>query len=184
MFATVALRSNVSKIQHANELFDAIVPTPFGALGIRTSGAVLSELVYLPGSYGEKAPQDAVAEETARQVERYCADADFPFDLPLAQLGSTFQRKVWDAIRAIPRGEVRTYGEVAKFVESMPRAVGQACGANYFPLVIPCHRVTGAAGLGGFAGSDDRNGFTLDVKRWLLAHEGHREYAWQQPTLL
>ncbi|TWI64276.1 methylated-DNA-[protein]-cysteine S-methyltransferase [Pseudoduganella lurida] len=172
------------QIQQPDDLFAAIVATPFGALGIRTGGSVVTELVYLPASFAEKAAQDPVAEQAAYQVLRYCDDADFRFDLPLAQVGSTFQRKVWDAIRAIPRGEVRTYGEVAKHVESMPRAVGQACGANYFPLVIPCHRVTGAQGLGGFAGSDDRNGFTLDVKRWLLAHEGHREYAWQQTTLL
>ncbi len=174
----------MTHIQQASELFAAIVPTPFGALGIRTGGAVVSELVYLSASHAEKAPADAVAEQAARQVRRYCEDPDFVFDLPLAQVGSAYQRKVWDAIRAIPRGEVRTYGEVAKFIGSMPRAVGQACGANYFPLVIPCHRVTGAQGLGGFAGSDDRNGFTLDVKRWLLAHEGHREYAWLQTTLL
>ena len=174
----------MTQIQQVSEMFAAIVPTPFGALGIRTAGAVVSELVYLPAKLGEKAPADAVAEQVACQVLRYCADPDFAFDLPLAQVGSTYQRKVWEAIRAIPRGEVRTYGEIAKFIGSMPRAVGQACGANYFPLVIPCHRVTGAQGLGGFAGSDDRNGFTLDVKRWLLAHEGHREYAWQQTTLL
>jgi methylated-DNA-[protein]-cysteine S-methyltransferase len=174
----------VTQIQQAADLFAAIVSTPFGALGIRTGGAVVSELVYLPAGFAEKAPEDAVAERAAVQVRRYCDDPDFAFDLPLAQVGSAFQRKVWDAIRAIPRGEARTYGEIAKFVGSMPRAVGQACGANYFPLVIPCHRVTGAQGLGGFAGSDDRNGFTLDVKRWLLAHEGHREYAWQQTTLI
>jgi len=174
----------VNKIQQPSDLFAAIVATPFGALGIRTGGAVVTELVYLPDSFGEKAAEDAVAEQAATQVLRYCDDPDFAFDLPLAQVGSEFQRKVWQAIGAIPRGEVRTYGEVAKFVGSMPRAVGQACGANYFPLVVPCHRVTGAQGLGGFAGSDDRNGFTLNVKRWLLAHEGLREYAWQQTTLI
>ncbi len=174
----------MSKIQQPSDLFAAIVATPFGALGIRTGGAVVAELVYLPDSFGAKAPTDTVAEQAAAQVLRYCDDPDFAFDLPLAPVGSEFQRKVWQAIGAIPRGEVRTYGEVAKFVGSMPRAVGQACGANYFPLVVPCHRVTGAQGLGGFAGSDDRNGFTLNVKRWLLAHEGLREYAWQQTTLI
>jgi methylated-DNA-[protein]-cysteine S-methyltransferase len=117
-------------------------------------------------------------------VQRYIEDADFVFDLPLARVGSEYQRKVWDAICGIPRGQVRTYGELAKHVGSVARAVGQACGANYFPLVIPCHRVTGTQGLGGFAGDDNQTGFTLGVKRWLLAHEGHREYAWQQTTLL
>jgi methylated-DNA-[protein]-cysteine S-methyltransferase len=62
--------------------------------------------------------------------------------------------------------------------------VGQACGANWFPIVVPCHRVTAAGGLGGFSNSDDPNGYLLGIKRWLLAHEGSSEYAWQQTTLL
>ncbi|MBB3120452.1 methylated-DNA--[protein]-cysteine S-methyltransferase [Pseudoduganella violacea] len=172
------------KTQQGSELFSAIIHVPFGALGIRTAGALVTELFYLPASYAEKAPQDALAERAARQVLAYCADPDSPFDLPLAQLGSEFQRRVWDTIRGIPRGQVRTYGELARHLGSAARAVGQACGANYFPLVIPCHRVTGANGLGGFAGDDNQQGFTLGVKRWLLAHEGHSEYAWQQTTLL
>jgi len=174
----------VNRIQQARELFSAIVQVPFGAMGIRTAGAVVTELFYLPAEYAEKAPADALAEKAAQQVLAYCADADYRFDLPLARLGSDFQRRVWDSICEIPRGEVRTYGELAKHLGSHPRAVGQACGANYFPLVVPCHRVTGAQGLGGFAGDDDQNGFTLGVKRWLLAHEGHKEYQWQQTTLL
>jgi methylated-DNA-[protein]-cysteine S-methyltransferase len=172
------------KIQQSSEIFNAIVATPFGAMGIRSSGALVTELVYLPAHYAEKDAQDAVAALAAEQILRYCADADFQFSLPLARVGSAFQRRVWDAIVSIPRGQVRTYGELAKFLESAPRAVGQACGANWFPLAVPCHRVTGANGLGGFAHNDDANGFHLNVKRWLLAHEGHSEYAWQQTTLL
>jgi methylated-DNA-[protein]-cysteine S-methyltransferase len=174
----------VNKIQQASDLFSAIIQVPFGAMGIRTAGGVVTELFYLPASQAEKAPTDALAEQAAQQVQAYCLDADYRFDLPLARLGSDFQRRVWDSICAIPRGQVRTYGELAKHLGSHARAIGQACGANYFPLVVPCHRVTGAQGLGGFAGSDDQNGFTLTVKRWLLAHEGHQEYAWQQTTLL
>ncbi|RDS98677.1 methylated-DNA--[protein]-cysteine S-methyltransferase, partial [Burkholderia contaminans] len=82
-----------------------------------------------------------------------------------------FQHRVWDVISDIPPGTVLTYGQVAKRIGSAPRAVGQACGANYFPLVIPCHRVVAAGGLGGFANHDD-NGYYQKVKRWLLAHEG------------
>jgi methylated-DNA-[protein]-cysteine S-methyltransferase len=83
---------------------------------------------------------------------------------------------VWTAISAIPRGDVRTYGAIAKAIRSAPRAVGQACGANWFPLVIPCHRVTASGGLGGFSHHDDETGFHLSVKRWLLAHEGVKGY--------
>jgi methylated-DNA-[protein]-cysteine S-methyltransferase len=171
--------------QQGSALFSAIVGTPFGAMGIRTEHERLRELVYLPPHYQEKAPGDAVAEQAAEQVARYVADPDFRFDLPLAELGSEFQRRVWDAIRAIPRGSVRTYGQVAKLLASHPRAVGQACGANWFPLVIPCHRVTASGGLGGFACSDDEHGFTLTVKRWLLRHEGAlpADVPWQQQSI-
>lgn len=170
--------------QQGSELFSAILAVPFGKFGIRTAGGLVTELYYLAPHFDEKSAQDPVAELAAAQVLRYCADPDFVFDLPLARAGSPFQHKVWDTISSIPRGSVRTYGEVARHIGSAPRAVGQACGANWFPLVIPCHRVTSASGLGGFARSDDQNGFLLGVKRWLLAHEGASEYAWQQTTLL
>lgn len=154
------------------ELFAAIVPAPFGAIGIRTDAGHISELVYLPPQFGEKAAQDAAAELGAVQVARYLADPDFAFDLPLSKVGSAFQQRVWAAIAAIPRGSVRTYGQVASTIGSAPRAVGQACGANWFPLVVPCHRVTASGGLGGFSNNDDEHGFHLGVKRWLLTHEG------------
>jgi methylated-DNA-[protein]-cysteine S-methyltransferase len=126
--------------------------------------------------FAAKAPADALAEITAAQIERYIADPDFIFSTPLPQVGSEFQRKVLRAISSIPRGEVRTYGAIARAIGSAPRAVGQACGANWFPLLIPCHRVTAAGGLGGFAHHDDETGFHLGVKRWLLAHEGVEAY--------
>lgn len=153
-------------------LFSAVVAAPFGAVGIRTEGGLVRELVYLPAGYREKAPTDKTAERAARQTESYLKQPDYRFDLPLAPAGTPFQRKVWDAISKIPRGEVLTYGTLAKVIRSAPRAVGQACGANWYPLVIPCHRVTAAGGLGGFSNHDEETGFHVGVKRWLLAHEG------------
>jgi methylated-DNA-[protein]-cysteine S-methyltransferase len=157
-------------------LFSAIVEAPFGAIGIRADAGVLRELVYLPPHYEGKAPVDPLSEQVAQQVARYLADPDFRFDLPLPEVGTAFQRKVWAAIAAVPRGQVLTYGQIAKLIRSAPRAVGQACGANWFPLVVPCHRVTASGGLGGFSNNDDENGFHLGVKRWLLAHEGVEGY--------
>lgn len=151
--------------------FSAIVEAGFGAVGIRTDNDTVCELVYLPPSYHEQASRDALAERAAQQVLRYLDDADFTFDLPLAVAGTAFQRKVWQAISTIPRGQVLTYGGIARQLRSAPRAVGQACGANWYPLVIPCHRVTASGGLGGFGNSDDEAGFHIAVKRWLLAHE-------------
>lgn len=161
---------------HSSDIFSAVVEAPFGAIGVRTEPGVLRELVYLPRHFREKAPADKLAERAARQVERYLAEPDFRFDLPLADVGTAFQHKVWAAISAIPRGEVVTYGQIAKLIRSAPRAVGQACGANWFPLIIPCHRVTASGGLGGFSNHDDETGFHVGVKRWLLAHEGVKEY--------
>lgn len=172
------------KIQQGSELFSAVAAFPFGNLGVRTANGVITELCYLPPGFAARAPQDAAAELALAQIGQYCADADYQFTLPLKQAGTEFQQKVWDALRSIPRGSTRTYGELAKHVGSVPRAVGQACGANWFPVVVPCHRVTAASGLGGFSNSDDPNGYLLGIKRWLLAHEGSSEYAWQQTTLL
>lgn len=166
-----------------SELFNAIVSAPFGAIGIRTQDGKVRELVYLPPSFGEKEAGDPVAQEAADQVSRYFADPDAGFDLPLCDAGTEFQRKVWSEISAIPRGRVETYGILAKRIASHPRAVGQACGANWFPLIIPCHRVTAAAGLGGFANHGDENGFHLSVKRWLLRHEGATASPWQQQSI-
>ena len=157
---------------------------PFGKVGIRTAAGLITELCYLPPHFEAKEAQDATAQLAVEQLQAYCENADYHFELPLKVAGTDFQKGVWDAISSIPRGSVRTHGELAKHVGSAPRAVGQACGANWFPIVVPCHRVTSAAGLGGFANSDDPNSYLLGIKRWLLAHEGSSEYAWQQTTLL
>lgn len=171
------------KTQQGSEIFSAIVAAPFGAIGIRTDAGRIRELVYLPPHFHEKDAADALAEEAVRQVRQYLADPDFQFNLPLMEAGSAFQQKVWAAISSIPRGSVRTYGHLAKHIGSAPRAVGQACGANWFPLIIPCHRVTAAGGLGGFSNHDDENGFHLSVKRWLLRHEGATDSPWQQQAI-
>jgi methylated-DNA-[protein]-cysteine S-methyltransferase len=163
-------------MQANSDIFSAICPAPFGAMGVRTDNGLLKELVYLPRHFQEKAPQDAVAEQAAEQLARYFSEPGFRFNLPLAPAGTAFQQRVWQVISDIPQGAVLTYGDVARRLRSAPRAVGQACGANWFPLVIPCHRVTAAGGLGGFANHDDETGFHLGVKRWLLAHEGVAGY--------
>lgn len=152
------------------------MPTPFGGIGIRTAAGVLVELVYLKPNFPEKSPTDPLAARTVRQLERYFANPWFRFKLPLADVGSVFQQRVWRAIEEIPVGRVLTYGDIARRIGSAPRAVGQACGANWFALLVPCHRVTAAGGLGGFSAHDDVEHFHLDVKRWLLRHEGVQGY--------
>lgn len=149
--------------------FDAILPTPAFAVGIRCNTDEITEVVYLVPC-AEIKSTSMLAKEAVRQLRAYLKDSAFEFSLPLAPAGTPFQRKVWQEIAAIPPGQVTTYGELAKAVQSAPRAVGGACGANPYPIVIPCHRVIATGGgLGGFA--RQRGGFLLDIKRWLLEHE-------------
>ncbi len=146
------------------------MPTAFAVLGIRTGSGRLIGIEYLPRSAAVLAPLDDLAAETCRQIERYLDDPEYRFDLPLAIEGTPFQRRVWEVIAAIPRGRTVTYREVAQQIDSAPRAVGGACGANRLPLVIPCHRVVATGGIGGFMHA--RGGQPLAIKRWLLTHEG------------
>jgi methylated-DNA-[protein]-cysteine S-methyltransferase len=152
-------------------MFNAVIEAPFGKIGIRLEGEALREIVYLPDSVANVEPSTPLAQLAVQQIEHYLERASATFDLPLADVGTAFQRRVWRAISDIPPGVVLTYGQLAKQIGSVPRAVGQACGANFFPIVIPCHRVVGSGGIGGFAhhGGD---GYYRNVKRWLLQHEG------------
>ncbi|HID49752.1 MAG TPA: methylated-DNA--[protein]-cysteine S-methyltransferase [Chromatiales bacterium] len=90
--------------------------------------------------------------------------------VPLRLAGTPFQQRVWHALQQIPPGEVRTYGDLARQLGSSPRAVGGACRRNPVPLLVPCHRVVAAQGIGGFAGH--AAGREVALKRWLLRREG------------
>ncbi len=150
--------------------FDAVIALPFGPFGIRAQEGAVRELVFLPPGTPLQDPRNATAGAAAHALREWIDDPDQPFPVPLAHRGTPFRERVWAAISAIPRGRTATYGALAAQLGSAPRAVGQACGANPFPLIVPCHRVTAASGLGGFANAHD--GWLLDVKRWLLAFEG------------
>jgi methylated-DNA-[protein]-cysteine S-methyltransferase len=153
--------------------YSAKLKTPFAVLGIRTGAGAVTGIEYLAASEHAQAPTDAIAERACRQLERYLADAQFRFTVPLAPKGTPFRRRVWDALTTIPIGESRTYGEMARKLATAPRAIGGACGANPIALVIPCHRVVGSQGaLGGFMGATE--GDPISIKRWLLQHEGYR----------
>ena len=149
--------------------YQAVVAAPGFAIGIRCDEQEVLALEYLEPR-AEESPRKALAAEVVRQLRAYLNDSGAAFSLPLRTSGTHFQRRVWEQIAAIPSHQTRTYGELAKALHNAPRAVGQACGANPFPLVVPCHRVIATGGgLGGFA--RQRGGFLLDVKRWLLVHE-------------
>jgi len=149
--------------------YQAVISAPICKLGIRCSEESLLGIEFLPANVRQAQPHNALAQEVGRQLEAYLGDAAFRFDLPLSFEGSEHQRKVWQLMCIIPRGQTLSYGELAAEIGSSARAVGQACGNNPIPVIIPCHRVVGKAGLGGFMHRADSG--ALDIKRWLLAHE-------------
>ena len=150
--------------------YQAKLKTPFGVLGIHCTTDVLTGIDFLPASEKPQRATNALAGTVCEQLQRYLENPDEQFTVQFELNGTPHQRKVWQAMLAIPRGQTRSYGELATELKSCAQAVGQACGTNPIPVIVPCHRVVGKTGLGGFM--RHANGASLDIKRWLLAHEG------------
>lgn len=140
------------------------VDTQFGCLGIEETNGAITQLVWNGRDKGEATP---LLIEAASQLTAYAEGRMQQFDLPLLVEGSEFQRQVCDLMFAIPFGETRTYGDIARDLGQSAQAVGQACGGNPIPVIIPCHRVLAANGLGGFSGQGG-----IESKVALLRHEG------------
>jgi len=150
-------------------MHDVTIDFPRMKVAVETCDDRVVAIRYLPLSSPGVHPRNALAEKALKQLECYREDPDATFDLPLLIEGSPFQKSVWGAMCAIPRGRTRTYGDLARELGAEARAVGQACGDNRLPIVIPCHRVVAANGIGGFSHATE--GYLIEVKRWLLAHE-------------
>lgn len=156
-----------------------LIETPIGRLGLHWRGDVLTGIDLDPPPTDHPPPSGCDTPRPprviTRQLDAYFRAPETHFDLPLAMNGTAFQQRVWALLRTIPVGRTRTYGEIARELGSAARAVGQACRANPCPIVVPCHRVVGQRGLGGFAG--DLTGRRLAIKRRLLEHEGVLRYS-------
>ncbi len=150
--------------------FQAVVDTPFTRLGIRCHEGRLCRIDFLDRETKLKSPEADDVVEVICQLERYFNNPKGRFDLPLSLGGTHFQRSVWQAMQQIPVGETRSYGQIALLLKSSPRAVGGACRVNPCPIVVPCHRIIAANGLGGFDGQ--LVGEKMAIKRGLLTHEG------------
>jgi len=148
----------------------AVIDLPVGRVRISANQQALTGIDYVTARVKLKTASTWITREAVRQLHHYVNDAAFGFDLPLQFEGSRFQNRVWQALRAIKPGKPLTYGGLAEKLDSGARAVGNACRQNPLPIIIPCHRVVAANGLGGYAGHIQ--GKVLDRKRWLLAHEG------------
>jgi methylated-DNA-[protein]-cysteine S-methyltransferase len=150
--------------------YQAILAMPIGALGIRVEDRCLKSIDLLPAQRSTPGTADEATAGIVEALEGYLRDPKAPCYIVSRLEGTPFQRRVWQRLMQIPPGETQTYGQLAQELDSSPRAIGNACRANPCPLVVPCHRVVGKQGLGGFAGKT--SGPKLQLKRWLLTHEG------------
>lgn len=151
------------------------VPSPVGALTLFEQAGAITTLVWAAGDRIRNARPTPLLAAAQTQLEAFFDGRLERFHLPLAPEGSPFQQRVWQAISEIAAGQTETYGALARRIDSSPRAVGGACGANPIPIIVPCHRVLGTGGrLGGYSG---RGG--LGTKKRLL----DLERAYQGPLM-
>ena len=143
--------------------FRASVQTQFGGLEIVASETAV---VALKWQATEHADETVLLKEAISQLAAYDAGTLTDFDLPLAPVGSDVLQAVLMEIRTIPHGNTATYGDIAKATGLSSQSVGQLCGANPIPIIIPCHRVMGTKGLTGFSGKG-----RVETKVALLRHE-------------
>jgi len=147
-----------------------VINSPIGMIAIHFEGGSVSNIVLFSAEEVSEFATLSILEQTvSRQILAYFKQADNHWSIKLIEQGTAFQRKVWHYLQNIPLGETRCYADVAQALASSPRAVANACRANPFPIVIPCHRVVSKSGIGGFAGKT--KGKEVIAKQWLLDHE-------------
>jgi methylated-DNA-[protein]-cysteine S-methyltransferase len=150
-------------------LLSCRLATPVGCLRLSAQGATLVSIDWCDAASEAEAAESPVLESTRAALQAYFESALAVPAVPLHPAGTAYQRRVWQAMADIPTGDTASYGQLAQRLGSGARAVAAACRANPYPILIPCHRVVAAHGLGGYCGASD--GPWLEVKRWLLAHE-------------
>ena len=143
-------------------MFELTIQSPFGALTLTEEEGRIARL-----RWGGKGADDTpLLIEAASQLDEYFAGTRRAFDLPVA-FRPGLQGAVMRAMCGIPFGETRTYGDLAASLGAPAQAIGQACGGNPVPVIVPCHRILGASGLGGFSAPGG-----VETKVALLRHEG------------
>lgn len=142
----------------------ASLATPLGPVCITEEHGAITALDWHDAFMPDDTP---LLRRALAQLRAYFAGDLQQFDLPTRVRGSDFQRSVCDAIAAIPHGETRSYGDLARTLKAPAQAIGSGCGGNPIPIIIPCHRVLGTNGLGGFSAKGG-----VETKVWLLRHEG------------
>jgi methylated-DNA-[protein]-cysteine S-methyltransferase len=149
----------------------AAIAAPFGVLTLEAQGNELLAIEFDTHPSPRIPPATPFLQEAARQFDAYFQDPRQTLSLKTPQVGTPYQQSVWQNLFAILLGSVKSYAQIAADLHSGPRAVAGACRANRFPIIVPCHRAVASHGLGGYCGAID--GPFIDIKRWLLRHEGY-----------
>lgn len=145
--------------------------TPIGDISVsEEDGAIVA----IDWGWGSRQSETPLLRRACEQLHAYFDGELTSFDLPLAPAGTAYQRRVWQALCAIPYGATRSYLDIARAAGGSARSVGQANGNNPIPIIIPCHRVVATTHLGGYS-----RGEGLTTKRWLLALETRGEPLFQ-----
>lgn len=146
----------------------ATIRSPLGILKIVTDGTHLQSITFTKKMLGTGKKSKFLL-QVIKELDEYFQGKRVKFTVPLKASGTEFQKAVWKEMGKINHGRTKTYGALAKAIKrpKAVRAVGTACGKNPLPIIVPCHRVKGARGLGGYSGG-------LSKKRWLLQHEGKK----------
>ncbi len=166
-------------MKKTDQQYDVVFSTDLATIGLQFDGSKLIKVKYLNKQSAEKAhkssqktPPGKITEAVKNKIEQYLEPGSKTKSIKVDVLLNVtpFQKKVLSQLQKIPYGETRTYGEIAKILKTSARAVGNACRNNPVPIIIPCHRVVAADGLGGYDGA--RSGNLLKIKRRLLEMEG------------
>jgi len=151
--------------------YAVVFKTDIVTIGLQFDGKNLTKVDYLKNT-STKAAVNKLAETIKNKIEEYLKPGSKvkTIDVDMRLNVTPFQQKVLKQLLQIPYGETRTYGEIAEILKTSPRAVGNACRKNPLPIIIPCHRVVAANGIGGYSGAT--GGDLLDIKYRLLQLEG------------
>lgn len=149
-----------------------VIASPAGNLAITHDGDTLLRLEYTRKKVTANNDLSKPASHIEKQLLQYFDDPKHQFTIPMQLDGTPFQRKVWQALQCIPTGTVATYGELAKKLQTSPRAIGNACRQNPIAIIVPCHRIVGQKSLVGYAGQTQGAG--IRTKEMLINHEGSK----------
>ena len=145
------------------------ISSPIGQITISVDNGTVQSITLFAQETDNNHSSSTTSTLVSSQLHDYFQQAHNKWSLPLTTKGTPFQQRVWRYLQSIPMGQTRTYSDVAKALNSSARAVGNACRANPFSIVVPCHRVVSKTGIGGYSGKTE--GDELAVKQWLLNHE-------------